>query len=51
MRVTIPELSLVLLIGSPGSGKNKMAAQHFRPSELLSWETVRQMVAGEEPGA
>lgn len=49
MRLTIPELSLVLLIGSAGSGKSTFAARHFRASEVLSYGAIRPMVAGEDP--
>lgn len=48
MRITVPELSLVLLIGPSGSGKSTFAARHFRPSEVLSLESVRQMIADDE---
>ena len=48
MRVTIPELSLVLLIGPSGSGKSAFAARHFRPSEVLSLDAVRRMIADED---
>ena len=48
MRVTIPELSLVLLIGPAGSGKSTFAARHFRHSEVLSLDAVRTMIADED---
>jgi len=48
MRVTIPELSLVLLIGPSGSGKSTFAARHFRPTEVLSLDAVRRMIADDD---
>jgi protein phosphatase len=48
MRVTIPELSLVLLIGPAGSGKSDFAARHFRPSEVLSLARIQQMVTDDD---
>lgn len=45
MRITIPDLSLVLLIGPAGSGKTSFAQAHFKPTEVLSLEQVRQLVA------
>ncbi len=48
MRITIPELSLVLLIGPSGSGKSTFAARHFRSSEVLSLDAVRWMIADGE---
>ena len=50
MRITIPELSLVLLIGPLGSGKSTFAARHFRSSEVLSLDAVRSMIADGDTG-
>jgi len=36
MKLTIPELSLVVLIGSSGSGKSTFAKKHFKPTEVIS---------------
>lgn len=48
MRVTIPELSLVLLIGPPGAGQSAFAAKHFRPTEVLSLNAIRRMIADDD---
>ena len=45
MRIQLPELSLVVLIGASGSGKSTFAAKHFRPTELLSSDFFRGLVA------
>ncbi|MFL5797762.1 MAG: polynucleotide kinase-phosphatase [Actinomycetota bacterium] len=48
MRITIPELSLVVLIGASGSGKSTFAARHFRPTEVLSSDRFRGLVSDDE---
>ncbi len=45
MKIVVPELSLVVLIGPSGSGKSSFAAKHFRPSEVVSSDACRAMVA------
>ncbi len=40
----IPEPSLVVLIGVSGSGKTSFAAQHFRPTEVVSSDHCRALV-------
>ena len=45
MKITIPELSLVALIGPTGSGKSSFAAKHFQPTEVVSSDVCRAMVA------
>ena len=44
----IPELSLVVLVGVTGSGKSTFARTHFRPTEVLSSDACRAMVADDE---
>ncbi|GAA1457034.1 polynucleotide kinase-phosphatase [Williamsia maris] len=43
--LAIPELSLVLLIGTSGSGKSTFAATHFAASEVVSSDGCRAMVS------
>ena len=45
MNITIPELCLVALIGPTGSGKSHFASRHFKPSEVVSSDACREMVA------
>jgi predicted kinase len=46
--IEIPELSLVVLIGVSGSGKSTFARQHFTPTQVLSSDAFRAMVADDE---
>src|SRR6516164_5698472 len=48
MNITIPKLSLVVLIGPSGSGKSTFARKHFLPTEVLSSDACRAMVSDEE---
>lgn len=41
----VPAGALVLLIGPSGSGKTTFAARHFAPTEVLSSDAMRAMVA------
>ena len=45
MKIAIPELCLVALIGPSGSGKSSFAASHFKPTEVVSSDYCRAMVA------
>lgn len=47
-RITIPDLALVVLIGPSGAGKSSFAARHFAPSEVLSSDFCRFLVADDE---
>ncbi len=45
MNLEIPEFCLVALIGPSGSGKSTFAARHFKPTEVVSSDACRAMVA------
>src|SRR5918998_1137508 len=46
--LTIPALSLVLLIGISGSGKSTFGRHHFKPTEVISSDFCRGLVADDE---
>ena len=48
MELSIPDLSLVVLIGASGSGKSTFAARHFLPTQVLSSDYFRGLVADDE---
>ena len=48
MQITVPELSLVVLVGASGSGKSTFALNHFRPTEVLSSDACRAMLSDDE---
>ncbi|MDJ0618487.1 MAG: polynucleotide kinase-phosphatase [Calothrix sp. MO_192.B10] len=48
MKLTIPELSLVLLIGASGSGKSTFARKHFQSFEVISSDFCRGLVSNDE---
>lgn len=43
--LSIPELSLVILVGASGSGKSTFAETHFLPTEVVSSDDCRAMVS------
>jgi len=47
-KITVPELSLVVLVGPSGSGKSTFARKHFRPTEVLSSDFCRGLVSDDE---
>ena len=48
MKFSIPELSLVVLIGASGSGKSTFAHAHFQRTEVLSSDFCRGLVSDDE---
>lgn len=48
MKISIPKLSLVVLIGPSGSGKSTFARTHFLPTEVLSSDYCRGLVSDDE---
>jgi protein phosphatase len=48
VKLRVPELALVVLAGPSGSGKSTFARRHFLPTEVLSSDACRAMVADDE---
>lgn len=48
MKIAIPELCIVALVGVSGSGKSTFAARHFRDSEVVSSDVCRKLVCDDE---
>ena len=48
MKITFPELSLIVLIGASGAGKSTFARQHFKSTEILSSDYFRGLVSDDE---
>ena len=48
MRIDLPDPSLVVLIGASGSGKSSFARAHFAPTEVISSDFCRGLVADDE---
>jgi protein phosphatase len=46
--IKLPELSLVLLLGSTGAGKSTFARRLFKPTEIVSSDTCRAFVSDDE---
>ena len=48
MELKIPDLCLVVLVGASGSGKSTFARRHFLPTQVLSSDYFRGLVADDE---
>lgn len=48
MNINIPERALILLIGTSSSGKSTFARRHFAPTEIVSSDHYRAVVANDE---
>ncbi|WP_405146465.1 polynucleotide kinase-phosphatase [Sphaerisporangium sp. NBC_01403] len=46
--ISVPRLSLVLLVGVSGSGKSTFARRHFQPTQVISSDFCRGLVADDE---
>jgi len=47
-RLPVTDVSLVVLIGTSGSGKSTFAARHFRPTQVISSDYCRGLVSDDE---
>ncbi|MEA2603638.1 MAG: hypothetical protein QOF89_4630 [Acidobacteriota bacterium] len=48
MKIALPELSLVVLVGASGAGKSTFARRHFLPTEVVSSDACRAWVSDDE---
>lgn len=48
MSISIPELSLVVLVGASGSGKSTFARRLFKSTEVISSDFCRALIADDE---
>ncbi|MBB2911813.1 putative kinase [Streptosporangium becharense] len=46
--ISVPEMSLVVLVGISGSGKSTFARRHFAPTQVISSDFCRGLVADDE---
>src|SRR2546423_6413096 len=46
--IVLPELALVVLVGPAGAGKSTFARAHFKPTEVISSDFCRALVADDE---
>jgi protein phosphatase len=47
-KIDLPDPSLVVMVGASGSGKSSFAARHFAPTEVISSDFCRGLVADDE---
>ena len=45
MRIAVPDLCLVVLVGTSGAGKSTFASRHFLPTEVVSSDACRALVS------
>lgn len=48
MKIQVPELSLIVLVGATGSGKSTFARRWFGKGEVISSDSCREMVSNSE---
>ena len=48
MKIEIPDLCLVVLMGASGAGKSSFARRHFLPTEIISSDFCRGLVCDDE---
>jgi protein phosphatase len=48
VKITLPDPSLVALMGASGSGKSTFAARHFKPTEVISSDECRGLVSDDQ---
>lgn len=46
--IAIPDFCLVVLIGATGAGKSTFAHRHFKPTEIISSDYARGLIADDE---
>ncbi|MGH8793882.1 MAG: polynucleotide kinase-phosphatase, partial [Stackebrandtia sp.] len=46
--ISVPAMSLVVLVGVSGSGKSTFAAEHFAPTQVISSDFCRGLVSDDE---
>jgi polynucleotide kinase-phosphatase len=47
-QITVPAMGLIVLVGVSGSGKSTFARTHFKPTEVVSSDFCRALVADDE---
>ena len=47
-KITLPDPSLILLLGAAGAGKSTFARRHFQPSEIISSDHCRALICDDE---
>jgi predicted kinase len=48
IELEVPDPSLIVLVAAAGAGKTTFAARHFEPAEILSSDSYRGRIAGDE---